>query len=167
MEEDYGDGWDGEPIAVWPGRTRSTNHLIPPALWQEQDEARRCFSSKAYTAAVVMVRRTLEGVCAEHNVMSPRGGLVKGLEQLKELGKIDERLLAWAQALRVLGNEGAHYTGKMVSPEDAADALALCDALLDYLYVYAAQFEKFQERRLQRGISGKAPAANSKPVGDA
>jgi len=62
-------------------------------------------------------------------------------------GLLDGRLLTWADGLRVLGNEGAHYTGSAVSREDASDALALAEAVLDYLYVLAAQFEEFQQRR--------------------
>jgi hypothetical protein len=62
-------------------------------------------------------------------------------------GFLDGRLLAWADGLRVLGNEGAHYTGSAVSREDAKDALAFAEAVLDYLYVLTAQFEEFQRRR--------------------
>jgi hypothetical protein len=49
--------------------------------------------------------------------------------------------------LRVLGNQGAHFTGKQVPRPDAEDALALAEALLDYLYVFSAQFDAFKERR--------------------
>ncbi|MET9019898.1 DUF4145 domain-containing protein [Actinopolymorpha sp. NPDC004070] len=44
---------------------------------------------------------------------------------MKERGLIDGRLHEWAQSLRVLRNEGAHYTGSQVSREDAEDALEL------------------------------------------
>ncbi|MEU1597670.1 DUF4145 domain-containing protein [Streptomyces sp. NPDC005708] len=94
-----------------------------------------------------MVRRTLEGVCSEQGVSGANGRskpLVKMLEQLKNEGKIDGRLLEWAQELRVLGNQGAHFTGTGVSREDAADGLALVEALLDYLHVLAAQFTVFK-----------------------
>ena len=74
----------------------------------------------AYTATVVMVRRTLEGICAEHGLkVYP---LFKALHQMKEQGLVDGRLLEWAEALRSLGNEGAHFTGKVVSKEDAQDS---------------------------------------------
>ncbi len=73
--------------------------------------------------------------------------LFKMLEQMKDEGKIDGRLLEWAQELRILGNQGAHYTGTSVSREDAADGLALAEALLDFLYVLTAQFAAFKARR--------------------
>ncbi|MFB7663975.1 DUF4145 domain-containing protein [Kitasatospora sp. NPDC056138] len=168
VEEDYGFGWDGEPAVVWPKKVRSTTYPIPEALWREQDEAKRCFSAKAYTAAAVMVRRTLEGVCVEQGVRSGRDTLVTMLRKLKDQDKIDDRLLEWAQELRMLGNEGAHYTGRAVDPEDVADGLALADALLDYLYVYSAQFEKFQERRANRKKASEktSPDASRAAPGD-
>lgn len=109
------------------------------------DEARACFGAKAYTATVVMVRRKLEGVCADHKIT--RHPLQKALAEMAAKGLIDGRLSKWADGLRVIGNEGAHYTGNKVSPEDARDALALAEAMLDYMYVRTAQFEEFQARR--------------------
>lgn len=150
IEEDYGDGWDGDPAVAWPKQQRPLSIQIPEALRREHEEARQCFSSKAYTATAVMVRRTLEGVCFDQG-MSGAGDrpkpLFKMLEQMKDEGKIDGRLFEWAQALRVLGNQGAHFTGTSVSREDAADGLALAEALLDYLYVLSAQFNAFKARR--------------------
>ncbi|MFD0330479.1 DUF4145 domain-containing protein [Streptacidiphilus monticola] len=144
-EEDYGLGWDGEPVIVWPRQQRPLSYQIPAALRQEHEEARRCFSAKSFTATAVMVRRTLEGVCFEQGMA--RKPLFKMLEQMKNEEKIDGRLFEWAQALRVLGNEGAHFTGTSVSREDAADGLALAEALLDYIYVLSAQFTAFKTRR--------------------
>ncbi|MFC4030895.1 DUF4145 domain-containing protein [Streptomyces polygonati] len=153
LEEDYGYGWDGEPVVVWPQQHRPLSFQIPDSLRLEHEEARRCFSSKAYTATAVMVRRTLEGVCINQGMANANGKpqpLFRMLEQLKNDGKIDGRLFEWAQELRVLGNQGAHFTGTAVTREDAADGLALAEALLDYLYVLSAQFEAFRNRRSKR-----------------
>jgi hypothetical protein len=114
----------------------------------EHKEAQVCFESAAYTAAVVMVRRTLEGVCREMG--STKRTLAESLKDLQSRGLLDNRLIDWSNALRVLGNEGAHFTGRRVSREDALDAIALCEALLDYVYVLTARFQEFQERRAGR-----------------
>lgn len=162
VEEDYGDGWDG-PGVLWPEQMRPLSHHVPQSLRREHEEARQCFKAKAYTATAVMVRRTLEGVCNEQGVSGTNGrpkALVKMLEQLKNDGKIDGRLLEWAQELRVLGNEGAHFTGTGVSREDAADGLALAEALLDYLYVLAAQFTSFKERRAKSKATAQSSSQN-------
>jgi hypothetical protein len=36
---------------------------------------------------------------------------------------IDGMLAEWANTLRIAGNQGAHFTGRSVSREDAEDAL--------------------------------------------
>jgi len=91
-----------------------------------------------------MVRRTLEGLCIDH---ACKKQLVAALEDLRDRGIIEGRLFEWAQALRVLGNVGAHYSETTVTRQDALDALALTEAILDYVYILGRQFEEFQSRR--------------------
>lgn len=130
---------------LWPRPDSEVNAAIPEALRLEHLEARRCFRNGAFTATVVMVRRTLEGVCVLHGISDTP--LVKALRRMQDEGLIEGRLVEWAQALRVLGNEGAHFTGTRVALEDAQDALALAEAILNYLYVFSEQFNEFMKRR--------------------
>ncbi len=132
---------------VWPVLDRVLSEAVPESLRREHGEATSCFKSGAYTATVVMVRRTLEGVCNQHGVT--RKPLFKALEEMEGKGLIEGRLLEWSQELRVLGNEAAHFTGGHVSRQDASDAIALAEAILDYLYVFSARFEEFKSRRGQ------------------
>ncbi|MFJ8152513.1 DUF4145 domain-containing protein [Streptomyces sp. NPDC094468] len=145
-------GAEGEeftsPVIRWPSPAGSVGARVPAALRQEYEQARVCYQAQAYTAVAVMVRRTLEGVCTEEGVK--RRTLSQSLSALQEEGKIDQRLVEWAAELRVLGNEGAHYTGSQVSPEDARDALNLAQAFLDYMYTFSTQFEEFKARRAKR-----------------
>jgi hypothetical protein len=68
IREDYGGGFqDDEPIVVYPA-PRRLSYIVPEPLRREWEEARRCFEGKAFTACVVMVRRTLEGTCQERGV---------------------------------------------------------------------------------------------------
>ncbi|MEU0216587.1 DUF4145 domain-containing protein [Streptomyces sp. NPDC006265] len=112
-------------------------------------EARACFDSKLYTAAAVMVRRSLEGMCIEQG--TKKSALFQALQELRDDGKIEGRLFDWAQALRVLGNQGAHFSDESVSREDAADALSLAEALLNHVYVFTVKYEEFQNRRQSPG----------------
>ncbi len=129
---DYGDGFDrDEPEILYPS-PRRLSLLVPESLRREFEEAQSCFSAKAYAATVVMVRRVLEGTCHENNVTECI--LAKGLEKLRENNLIDGTIADWANALRVLGNEGAHYTGRHVPRDDAEDALAFTEALLEHIY---------------------------------
>ena len=161
--QDYGESfkWD-EMVRVWPDGLRPLSTAVPEALRKEHQESRKCLDAKAYTAVVVMVRRTLEGVCALHGIRER--DLYRSLRKMRDGELIDHRLLEWAEALRVLGNEGAHFTGEQVSREDAADALALSEALLDYLYVLSAKFQEFQERRKARKNGDSGGGQQSKTV---
>ncbi|WP_168211414.1 DUF4145 domain-containing protein [Actinosynnema sp. ALI-1.44] len=156
--EDYDDGW-GDFVRLWPSHGRPLSNAVPEKLRREHDEARKCYDSRAFTAAVVMVRRTLEGVCIEAGISERI--LVKSLKELQSRGMIDGRLADWAQELRVLGNEGAHYTGRPVSREDAVDALAFSEALLDYMFVLAAKFDEFKQRRAASSSDNAASQADA------
>ena len=145
---DYGSGFDKDaPEIVFPAQ-RHLSWEVPQALRREFEEAQACFKAKAFEATVVMVRRVLEGTCKENNVQERT--LVKSLEKLKADGLVDVTLAEWADALRILGNEGAHYTGKQVPRDDAEDALAFAEALLDHIYVLRKRFEVFAARRASK-----------------
>lgn len=144
IREDYGNGFsDDEPVTVYPAPQR-LSWTIPDPLRSEWEEARRCFKAKAYAACMVMVRRTVEGTCADQGVVGRT--LAESLNALQRDGSIDGTLAAWADALRIAGNRGAHYTGELVSREDAEDALSFSEALLDHLYVLRKRFSDFQAR---------------------
>lgn len=140
-----GEGFAADsPSILYPAQ-RSLSTEIPNSLRREFEEAQACFDAKAYKAAVVMVRSVLEGACQDNGVEA--WPLVKGLERMRESGLIDGTISEWAHALRILGNEGAHFTGKQVSRNDAEDSLAFAEALLDHIYVLRKRFEEFAKRR--------------------
>jgi hypothetical protein len=155
MQEDFGVLGLESASVLWPATQRLLSLAIPSALREELEEARACFKVKAYRAAAVMVRRTLEGFCQDQGV-PVRRSLHEALRHLKEAGLIDDRLSDWAQGLKALGNAGAHHTGA-VDRQDAQDALELAEALLDYVYVFSAKFTAFQQRRAG-DVRGGAPA---------
>ncbi|MFG2319860.1 DUF4145 domain-containing protein [Streptomyces tendae] len=133
--------------SVWPEDNAGImNDAIPKSLVREMREAYTCFKAKAYTATLVMVRRTLEGMCTDQGATSKKA-LFQKLQELQNLGKIEGRLVDWAQALRAIGNQGAHFSPTAAKREDAEDALALAEALLDYVYVFTARYKEFEQRR--------------------
>jgi hypothetical protein len=143
--EDYGGGFaeDTRPAQLYPSSQRLSPR-VPAGLRREWDEANTCFRAKAYAACTVMVRRTVEGACADQGVTERT--LAKSLKRMAADGLMDSTLAEWAEALRIVGNKGAHYTGKAVSREDAEDALAFAEALLDHIYVLRSRFQDFRKR---------------------
>lgn len=59
---------------------------------------------------------------------------------------IDKRLHAWANDLRILRNDGAHFLGS-VAYEDALYAVYLCEAVLNYVYVIQHRYDQSKQRR--------------------
>jgi Cys-tRNA(Pro) deacylase len=138
----------GEPLVLWPPSDPPPSPAIPPALRAELTEAKACLRAGTYPATVVTVRRLLEGVCRDQGAY--QATLYTSLHDLARQGLIEGRLLQWAEELRVLGNTGAHLPDRHTRPisrEDAQDAVALAEALLDYLYVFSRTYAEFRKRR--------------------
>ena len=134
-----------QPERLWPWEEGFLSESIPESIRRQVVEARACLEANAYTACVVMVRRTLEGVAKHKNAQGR--SLAESLRRLRENQTIDGQLVEWASALRVLGNQGAHFSEDDVTLEDAQDALALAETLLEHVYVWSERFTRFRNRR--------------------
>jgi hypothetical protein len=143
--EDFGAGFDADQPAFLFPSPRRLSAAVPKELAEEWREAALCFEHRAYKATVVLVRRTLEGACQLAGIREKP--LQKALAALQAAGKVDGVMAEWADMLRVIGNEGAHFTGHSVSRDDAADALAFAEALLDHIYVMRTRFDDLKARR--------------------
>ncbi|HLD39511.1 MAG TPA: DUF4145 domain-containing protein [Candidatus Nanoarchaeia archaeon] len=143
-QEDYGNGWD-EPTRLFPPRDKEVNPSLPESIRNAYKEARSCFKGKNYTAAIIMCRKTLEGVCCVHGIKARNLSL--GLKEMKSKGIIENRLFEWAEALRIYGNEAAHDVQVIISAQDAKDIVAFTDALLEYVFTFRDKFNEFIERR--------------------
>ena len=138
-----GEVWD-QPLILYPP-TDSVNHDAPQPIRTAFEEAGAAFRERAYTAAAIMCRKTLEGICASHGVTQRT--LMQSLDQLRADGVIEARLYEWANALRIAGNEAAHDVRVTVSRDDARDMLDFTKAILDYTFSFRDKFEKFKARR--------------------
>jgi hypothetical protein len=136
---------EASPVEVWPTSPRTLHEGIPAGIREGVIEARKCYKAGAFLATAVMVRRAIEGFCAENGVKNQN--LHRSLQDLVERDVIDKRLLEWANGLRILGNVGAHFSEGIVTKQDASDALDLVEAMLDYVYVFAVKFQQFEARR--------------------
>ena len=97
---------DGEQFNVLYPSGPKASGSVPEDIRKSFDEAVACLRGKAHTAASIMCRKTLEGICQAHWVK--KTGLVNGLKELRERGIIESRLFDWADELRIQGNEAAH-----------------------------------------------------------
>lgn len=157
VSENWGDprkerDWD-KPVRYLP-RTERVPLSYPKVIGASFGEAVTCLKAKAYTAAAIMCRKTLEGICAEHQIKGRN--LAESLRQMKETGVIDARLYEWADALRLSGNEAAHGPEASTTREDAGDIIEFTRALLEYVFTFRDKFEAFKKRR-ETTISVPAP----------
>jgi hypothetical protein len=107
--------------------------------------AQKCFSHGIYPAAAVMCGRALEWLIREKTGKAQM--LARGLADLKSQGIIDERLHAWADALRVERNIGAHASDTETTKEDARDIIDFTVAIFDYIFTLTEKYEKYLQRK--------------------
>jgi hypothetical protein len=134
----------GETV-LFPPNENSVNPNLPKPLQSSYSEALACYKVKSFTATAIMCRKTLEGICVEHEVKGHN--LVSSLKELREKGIIESKLYEWADALRISGNEAAHDVNVTVSAEDARDILEFTKALMEYVFTFRDKFEEFKKRR--------------------
>ena len=146
-EPDY-EGGHFPPVRLYPAPEKQFDSSVPKNIRSAFQEARFCFKGKAHTAAAIMCRKTLEGICSAHNVKGRN--LSAQLKQMKEEGIIEKRLFEWAEALRLFGNEAAHGVDVTISKDDAKDILEFTQALVEYVFTFRDKFNAFINRRNQR-----------------
>lgn len=118
---------------------------IPPTVVRAYSDAARSFGVGLYEPCVIMSRKCIEAVCAE--LGATKGHLKQRLSILGANGKIDQNLLAWANQLRLIGNDAAHDLEIVIEQIDARDALDFVEAILMYVFTLNRRFEEFLERR--------------------
>lgn len=145
FQENYGDGWDDDPYRIFPPQDKRVNPSFPEPIKNAYQEALACFKSKAFTATLIMCRKTLEGICSAHGITVKNLG--ESLKEMKINGIIENKLFEWAEALRISGNEAAHDVNITVSSQDAKDIIEFTDALLEYVFTFRDKFDEFKKRR--------------------
>lgn len=145
---DVNRGFEG-PFRIYPPQEKQINPSFPEPIRNAYQEALSTFRVKAFTAAAIMCRKTLEGVCRVHGI-KPGKGLKSDLKEMKEIGIIDAQIFEWAEALRIFGNEAAHDVKVTISRQDAKDIIEFTDALLEYVFTYRDKFNEFNKRRQRR-----------------
>lgn len=132
-------GDHGVPVASYPPERvdfDATN--LPPGVLSSLEEAISCHSHELYLAAGMMVRRTLEELCADRQA---QGNNLK--ERLRNLGSqtiLPQELLDGLDDLRLLGNDAAHIKSRdfqQVGQEEVDIALDLTKEVLKAVYQYS------------------------------
>lgn len=131
----FDDQWVPHPS---PALGRAVAHL-PPNVEAVYEEARRCTSQRCFTAAVLLCRKLLMNLAAEHG--APEGKtFVDYINHLQAQNCLPPNGREWADKIRTIGNEATHSISPK-SEDEAKVLLTFSEMLLRFLYEYPAQFK--------------------------
>ena len=111
---------------------------LPDQVLGSLQEAITCHANECFTAAAMMVRRTLEDVCHDPSALGKT--LKDRIAQLGNQVVLPQALLDGLDSLRLLGNDAAHIeaqTYERVGREEVELALDVVKAVLLATYQYA------------------------------
>lgn len=111
---------------------------LPEKILRTFEEAISCHSSGLYIAAAIMVRRTLEEVCADRAAQGKN--LKERIADLRSKIVIPTELFEAMDELRLLGNDAAHIEATEydnVSELEINVAIQLTKEILKSLYQYS------------------------------
>jgi hypothetical protein len=125
--------------------------LIPAPVRADLFEARTCQSVGAHKATGVMCRRALQGACVEQGANAKKK-LHEQIDEVVAANKVHGSLKDWADAIRLIGNSGAHVGDdglEDVSAEEAEDILAFTEEFMNLTYVARERVRRRLEARVR------------------
>lgn len=132
-----------QEFRLYPSDRRTFQH-VPAQVERSYRTALKLLRVEPLACAV-FIGRTLEFLCKERKAAGKT--LEKMLLDLKNRGEIPDRILEIASSLRFFRNIGAHADNEMnVSRRDAETLIALCEAILEYVYEAPAVLKAAQDK---------------------
>lgn len=123
---------------------------IPDNVLVSFEEAVACHSISCFIASAIMVRRTLEEVCADKEAEG--ANLKERIKALESKIVVPKELIVAMDELRLLGNDAAHIEAKTyasIGNEELEIAIEFTKELLKALYQYTGLLGKLQALKKQ------------------
>jgi hypothetical protein len=125
-----------ELIAAWPAeRIDFDSSDLPPEVKEPLEEAIDCHGGGNYKAAALMVRRTLEAVCADKDATGD--ALFERIEALSQVVVLPAGMTEALHDVRLLGNDAAHVEARTyleVGQQEVSAALEVTKLILSATY---------------------------------
>lgn len=145
----------GVVVSYPPQRIDFDASSIPGPVVNAFEEAITCHANTAYIAATIMVRRTLEELCADQGVMG------RNLQdRIKALGSkivLPQGLLDGLDNLRLLGNDAAHVEAKeyrQVGKDEVEVAIDVTKEVLKAVYQYGDLVSRLEKLKVKKSHPG-------------
>ncbi|WP_338723085.1 DUF4145 domain-containing protein [Devosia sp. XK-2] len=110
---------------------------VPPLLHDLYDEARRCSSVSAYTAAVLACRKLLMNIAVTNGAKEGQP-FVSYVQYLADNHYVPPNGRAWVDHIRKKGNEATHEISPM-GKGDAEELITFAEMLLKFIYEFPAR----------------------------
>jgi hypothetical protein len=127
---------DGVVLRSYPAETIDFDSSgIPATVREPFDEAIKCHASECFVASAIMVRKTLEMLCMEHEAEG--NNLKERIEALGQRIVLPKALLDGLDELRLLGNDAAHVESRMydeIGKEEVEVAIDVAKEILKATY---------------------------------
>jgi len=119
------------------------HNAVPEKISKIYDEAHR-IKEIAPNAFAVQIRRALEALCEDRGV--DHGNLQQKIKELAAKGDVPPVLSEVSDALRLLGNIGAHGVDESVHPLLAYAVDDFFRAIVEYVYVAPSKLRDFKKQ---------------------
>jgi hypothetical protein len=119
---------------------------MPEGILASFTEAITCHAHSCFKAAAIMVRRTLEEICADRGATG--SNLKERIVALRTKVILPEELLNAANELRLLGNDAAHLEATVydaVGREEVEVGIELCKEILKGVYQLSSLVERLKK----------------------
>jgi len=136
----------GEFVTAYPSiRLDFESENLPPTVLKTFEEAISCHAGGLFISAAIMIRRTLEEVCAERKAQG--NDLKQRIADLRSKIVVPQELLDAMDELRILGNDAAHIEAKEyenISETEVSVAIQFTKEILKSLYQYSSLLSKLR-----------------------
>lgn len=142
---------NGEVIESHPAqRIDFETKDIPPQIVSHLNEAITCHAEKCYTAAAMMMRRTLEEICFDRGASG--NDLKEKIKMLRNKIVIPQELFEGMDELRLLGNDAAHIESmefSNVGKEEVEAGIEFTKEILKAVYQYSHLLKRLRELKIK------------------
>ncbi|MEN3285198.1 MAG: hypothetical protein V7607_6338 [Solirubrobacteraceae bacterium] len=125
---------------------------IPGRVVAAFEEAIKCHARQCYVAAAIMVRKTLEEVCADRGAAGDN--LMKRIEALGDKVVLPQPMLDGLDNLRLLVNDAAHLEARVyedIGQDELEVAIDVAKEILKATYQYEGLMGRLRELQKNGG----------------